>query len=264
MTSYREAVSALNARLLVIGAVGLAAGVIAFALGYSGTPRVDVIGYVDIARVIRVHADGKVSTELAVPPIVLAGQVNSGAFFDTAGNGALRRARVIARVPPRADNIELSVRVESADEGSRVITEVVRRMNAAHRTQQQSTLERLQQRQAALQVELEELVEMRRKLDRLSAEAASKSRDGMQHFLLISLRAQSSREIRDLERERETMADAVRQMQERQTRLVGNVMEERASLLVPLAIGIVGAIFAALLASAVVFGLAYRHAVRGP
>lgn len=263
MTRYGNAVSALNARLLVIGAVGLAGGVIAFALGYSATPRVDVIGYVDIARVVRVDADGKVSGEPAVSPIVLAGQVNSGAFFDTAGDGAVRRARVIARVPPRADNIELSARVESAEEGIRIITEVVRRMNAAHRARQQGTLERLQQRQEALQAEIEELVKTRRQLDRLSAEVASKPRNGLQYFLLVSLRAQSSREIRELERERETIADAVRQMQERQTRLVGDVLEKRASALVPLAIGIVGAIFTALLASAVVFALAYRQAVRG-
>jgi hypothetical protein len=263
MTAYGDAIVALRARLLVIGATAMLAGIAAFVVASVATPRIDVVGYVDIARLAYVDPVGVFRVEMANAPVVLAGQVNSGAFFENAdsspGNG-LRRARVIARVPPRADNIELSVRVKNAADGIKAVNEVVQRISAAHRLQQQPLAERLQKRVEMLQAEMDELISARRQLDK--AFASGSTRDSMQHYFLVSLRAQSNKEIRELQRMREAALDAIRQMEERPTRLAGNLTPQSASLLVPLAIGILVAMGTALLGAALFVVLGYRQGTR--
>ena len=269
MTLYGDAIGALRARLLVIGATGLLSGIAGFIVGCTSTPRIDVVGYVDIARLAYVDALGNFNVELVALPAVLAGQVNSGAFFQNADEASaesgLRRAGVIARVPPRGDNIELSVRVHTVSEGMQALSDMVRRMDAVHRAQQQPAIERLRKRLAAVQAEIEELTTARRQLDKMFSVAGSGgARDSMQHYFLASLRAQSNREMRELERLRDATADAIERMEERRTRVVGNLMPRRASLLVPLAIGILASVAATLLATALVVLLALRRGVRTP
>jgi hypothetical protein len=52
-------------------------------------------------------------------------------------------------------------------------------------------------------------------------------------------------------------------MKERQTRLIGNVIPFRASMLLCIAFGILGTLIAGFLAVAAVVALAYRRALRG-
>src|SRR5688572_27762969 len=106
MTVHGDAVSAVRSSMLAIGLVALSIGVAVFVITYFTTPRIEVVGYVEVARLHHVDADGTLKEELAVPVVVVAGQINSGAFFESS-NGLvdkplqLRRARIIARVPPR-------------------------------------------------------------------------------------------------------------------------------------------------------------------
>jgi hypothetical protein len=258
MTVYGDALSAIRARFLAIGVTALASGIAAFAITYYTTPRIDVVGFVEIARYFHVDADGNVREEPTVPAVVLAGQVNSGAFFDVSAIGSegepVRVARIIARVPPRTENLEVSARVETAAQGRQALTELVRRMNAAHVAQQQVVLGRLQKRQATLQSEMEELLKARRELENTVKELSRSggTKEGVQSFIVVSLRSQLNKDLRELERMRQSTAEAIAQMKERQTGIIGNLVPQRASVLPCLAIGMVFGLLGALVAATIV------------
>ena len=269
MTVYGDALFAVRARVLAIALTALVAGICAFVVAYYTTPRIEVVGYVEVARLHHVDAEGNLHEELAVPAVVLAGQVNSGAFFEPvdAPSGKpiqLRRARIIARVPPKTENIELSARADTAEEGIRIVTELVQRMSSVHQAHQQATLERLQKRQASVQAEFDELQKSRRQLESifLALKQNGGPKESVQNFILVSLRAQQNKEMRELERLRLNITDAIDLTKERNTRLIGNVIPYRASVLACLAFGIVAGILGGLLAAAVVVGLAYRRGNR--
>lgn len=271
MTVYGDALSAIRSRLLAIGLAALFTGAGAFAIAYFTTPRIEVVGYVEIARLHHVDADGNLREELAVPALVLAGQINSGAFFEVPGSAAgkptqLRRARIIARVPPRTENVELSTRADTAGEGIQAVTDLVQRVGVAHQVQQQPTLDRLQKRYETVQAELQDLLRARRQLEATAAELlkGSSNRDGVQDFIVVSLRSQLNKDLRELERIRQSTSDAIALTKERRTRLIGNVIPYRASVLASLAFGIVAGLFGGLVAAAVVVWRAYRRGATGP
>ena len=271
MTAYGDAFSAIRSRLLAIGLLAILTGVTAAVIAYLTTPRIDVLGFVEVARHFHVDADGNVKEELGVPAVVLAGQINSGAFFEEAAAATdgkpaqLRRARFIARVPPRTENVEISVRVDAASEGIQEMTELVKRMAAMHRVQQQQTLDRLEKRQASIRADLDELQRTRRQLEATVAELAKSggTREGVQNFIVVSLRSQLNKDIRELERMRQSLVDAISLTRDRPTRLIGNVIPVRASLLPCIAVGLVVGMLAGLLAAAVVVARAYRRGATG-
>ena len=270
MTVYGDALSAVRSRLLAIGLAAVVTGAAAFAIAYFTTLRIEVVGYVEIARLHHVDVDGNLREELALPALVLAGQINSGAFFEAPGSAAgkptqLRRARIIARVPPRTENVELSMRADTAGEGIQAVTELVQRMGVAHQVQQQPTLDRLQKRHATVQSELKELLQARKQLESTVAALAKSgsARDGVQNFIVVSLRSQMNNDIRALERLRQSTSDAIAMTKERQTRLIGNVIPYRASVLACLAVGIVAGLLGGLVAAAIVVWRAYRRGATG-
>jgi len=269
MTVYGDAVSAVRSSMLAIGLVALSIGSAVFLVTYFTTPRIEVVGYVEVARIHHVDADGTLKEELAVPAVVVAGQINSGAFFEVSNGSVdkpvqLRRARIIARVPPRTENVELSTRADSAEEGIKVVSDLVQRMAVTHRKQQQPTLDRLQKRYDSIQSELQEMQKTRRQLEATVAELAKGgSKEGVQNFIVVSLRSQLNKDMRELERVRESVAEAIGLTRDRPTRLIGNVIPYRASILPPLAFAIVATVLAGLLAAAIVAARAYRHGTSG-
>ena len=269
MTSYGDAVFAVRASLLAIGLVALSIGIAVFAVTYFATPRIEVVGYVEVARLHHVDADGTLKEELAVPAVVVAGQINSGAFFEASDGSVdkpaqLRRARIIARVPPRTENVELSTRADSAEEGIKVVTDLVQRMGVTHRKQQQPTLDRLQKRDDSIQSELREMQKTRRELEATIAKLAKGgTKDDVQNFIVVSLRSQLNKDIRELERTGESVREAIGLTKDRPTRLIGNVIPYRASILPPLAFAIVATVLAGLLGGAIVVARAYRRGAPG-
>jgi hypothetical protein len=267
-----ELIATLRRRVVSVALASLLSGIAGFVLAFVGTPRVEVIGFLEIARNFRVDAEGMLKEELVVPAAVLAAQVNAGAFQDAEGGLLaknalqLRRTRVIARVPVRTDNVELTVRADSGNAGTEMIRRVASLVSADHLARQQPSLERLEKRHALLQAELEELLKVSRQMEKVLAALAKdgKPRDGVQFFALSSMRLQSGREGKELERMRQSVADALALMKERRTRLIGNLIPYRASLLNCIALGIIAGLLGAFVATAIVMASAYRRALRAP
>ncbi len=140
---------ALREHYLAIGIIAVACGSAAWAVLWRQTPHVEVVAYAEIARNYQVEGDGALREELAVPALVLAGQINSGGYF---GQG---KRRIAARVPTKTEDLELTVRADSAEEGIGLIRDLVARVSVEHREKQKVFFQRLKARSEVLGAEID-------------------------------------------------------------------------------------------------------------
>ncbi len=237
---------ALREHYLAIGIIAVACGSAAWAVLWRQTPHVEVVAYAEIARNYQVEGDGALREELAVPALVLAGQINSGGYF---GQG---KRRIAARVPTKTEDLELTVRADSAEEGIGLIRDLVARVSVEHREKQKVFFQRLKARSGVLGAEIDRVRQTEGEFDReLQAMSRQGSgRDALRYFLMTSLRLQMNKDLREFERLRSNVEDAIKLMEERQTRLIGTQVIRDASVLPGALVGLFAAFLGAVVAAA--------------
>lgn len=245
--------------LIILGSA-IFLGVLAFSIALSRDAKLQVFGIVEVARAYSVDVNGSISSDFVIDPALIVRAVNAGrqqhAPSDDSASRSADKAHIVARLARGGNLVELEALSDSLSAAEKRINEIVNDIEKNVEPMRENALARLHAQNSESLEEMRRLGEWRDKLDPSHALRTKRNDeliDSLTMIVMGMMRADTERQLYDIQRQQRAYLTALNLMEERKTRLIVPVFVETALPLASIAAGLVGFFVGALAASAVLF-----------